>query len=70
MVNNRQKISANIITERMVKEESFEGNPILVVSVPRADGVLSRYLSDKIQKPVHIVVTMRVIIIVHWMRFP
>ncbi len=37
MVNNRQKISANIITERMVKEESFEGNPILVVSVPRAD---------------------------------
>lgn len=37
MVNNRQKISANIITERMVKEETFEGNPILVVSVPRAD---------------------------------
>ncbi|MCM1142264.1 MAG: putative DNA binding domain-containing protein [Muribaculum sp.] len=37
MVNNRQKISANIVTERMVSEEMFEGNPILVVRVPRAE---------------------------------
>lgn len=37
MVNNRQKISANIVTERMVSEEIFEGNPILVVRVPRAE---------------------------------
>lgn len=37
MVNNRQKISANIVTERMVSEEVFEGNAILVVYVPRAE---------------------------------
>lgn len=37
MVNNRQKISANIVTERMVSEEIFEGNPILVIRVPRAE---------------------------------
>ncbi len=37
MVNNRQKISANIVTERMVTEETFEGNSILVVRVPRAE---------------------------------
>jgi predicted HTH transcriptional regulator len=37
MVNNRQKISANIVTERMVSEEVFEGNTILVVRVPRAE---------------------------------
>ena len=70
MVNNRQKISANIITERMVKEESFEGNPILVVSVPRADRSAKPVFVGQDPKPVHIVVTMRVIIIVHWMRFP
>lgn len=37
MVNNRQKISANIVTERMVSEKMYEGNPILVVNVPRAE---------------------------------
>lgn len=37
MVNNRQKISANIVTERMVSEEILEDNPILVVRVPRAE---------------------------------
>lgn len=37
MVNNRQKISANIVTERMVSEETFDGNPILIVRVPRAE---------------------------------
>lgn len=37
MVNNRQKISANIVTEQMVSEEVFEGNPILVVRIPRAE---------------------------------
>ena len=37
MVNNRQKISANIVTERMVSVEAFENNPILVVRVPRAE---------------------------------
>lgn len=37
MVNNRQKISANIVTDSMVKENMFECNPILVVRVPRAE---------------------------------
>lgn len=37
MVNNRQKISMNIVTERMVSEATFEGNSILVVRVPRAE---------------------------------
>lgn len=37
MVNNRQKISANIVTEKMVSEELFDGHPILVVRVPRAE---------------------------------
>lgn len=37
MVNNRQKISANIVTDRMVKVEDFDGHKILVVEVPRAE---------------------------------
>lgn len=37
MVNNRQKISANIVTEKMVSEEIFDGHPILVVRIPRAE---------------------------------
>ncbi|MCM1518599.1 MAG: putative DNA binding domain-containing protein [Pseudoflavonifractor sp.] len=37
MVNNRQKISANIVTESMVTEELFEFNPILAIRVPRAE---------------------------------
>ena len=37
MVNNRQKISANIVTDSMVKIEQLNGRDILVVDVPRAD---------------------------------
>lgn len=37
MVNNRQKISANIVTDRMVTVENVDGNDILVVRVPRAE---------------------------------
>jgi len=37
MVNNRQKINANIVTEHMVTIETFEGNQILVIRVPRAE---------------------------------
>ncbi|MCX4284848.1 RNA-binding domain-containing protein [Duncaniella dubosii] len=37
MVNNRQKISANIVTERMVQIEDFNGHKILVIRVPRAE---------------------------------
>lgn len=37
MVNNRQKISANIVTERMVQIEEFNGHKILVIRVPRAE---------------------------------
>lgn len=37
MVNNRQKVSANIVTDRMVTVESIDGNNILVVRVPRAE---------------------------------
>ena len=37
MVNNRQKISANIVTRSMVKIESVDGKNILVVRVPRAE---------------------------------
>ena len=37
MVNNRQKISANIITDKMVKIEELDGHKILVVHVPRAE---------------------------------
>ncbi len=37
LVNNRQKISANIVTRSMVKIETIEGKNILVVRVPRAE---------------------------------
>lgn len=37
MVNNRQKISANIVTDSMVFPDVFDDNNILVVTVPRAD---------------------------------
>lgn len=37
MVNNRQKISANIVTDSMVRIEELEGRKILVVHVPRAE---------------------------------
>lgn len=37
MVNNRQKISANIVTDSMVKIEPLEGKDILIVRVPRAE---------------------------------
>lgn len=39
MVNNRQKISANIVTDSMVTIETIDGNEILVVKVPRADRI-------------------------------
>ncbi|WP_311956235.1 ATP-binding protein [Halomonas garicola] len=35
-LNNSQKISANILQERHVSVESFEGSAILIVEVPRA----------------------------------
>ncbi len=37
MVNNRQKISANIVTHSMVKQEVIDGKKILVIRVPRAE---------------------------------
>lgn len=37
MVNNRQKISANIVTQSMVRPEVLDGKNILVVRVPRAE---------------------------------
>ncbi len=37
MVNNRQKISVNIVTQSMVKPEVLDGKNILVVRVPRAE---------------------------------
>ena len=37
LVNNRQKISHNIVTNRMVYSSQLEGKDILVVEVPRAD---------------------------------
>lgn len=36
-VNNRQKISVNLMTERRVRVESVEGKDVLVLEVPRAD---------------------------------
>ena len=37
MVNNRQKISANIVTNNMVDIKELNGSKILVVHVPRAE---------------------------------
>ena len=36
-VNNRQKISVNLMTERRVRVETVDGKEILVLEVPRAD---------------------------------
>ncbi len=37
MVNNRQKISVNLMTERRVRIESVDGKEILILEVPRAE---------------------------------
>ena len=37
MVNNRQKISVNLMTERRVHIESVDGKEILILEVPRAE---------------------------------
>lgn len=37
LINNRQKVSTNILTDRLVKIESVDGKEILVIRVPRAD---------------------------------
>jgi predicted HTH transcriptional regulator len=37
MVNNRQKISANIVTQSMVKPEILDGKNILIIRIPRAE---------------------------------
>ncbi len=37
MVNNRQKISANIVTHSMVKPVMLDGKNILIIRVPRAE---------------------------------
>ena len=37
MVNNRQKVSANIVTDRMVTVDNVNGNEVLVINVPRAE---------------------------------
>lgn len=36
-LNNAQKVSINILTERMVRVESYDGKDIVVVDVPRAE---------------------------------
>lgn len=36
MVNNRQKISCNILTDSMVSVESLDGKDVMVIRVPRA----------------------------------
>lgn len=45
MVNNRQKISLNVLTNEMVHEQEVEGKSILVIRVPKA---------DRRQKPVYV----------------
>ena len=37
VINNKQKISLNILTERMVSSKTIEGKDILCVEVPKAD---------------------------------
>ena len=37
MVNNRQKVSVNLMTERRVRIESVDGKDIIVLEVPRAE---------------------------------
>jgi len=37
MVNNRQKVSANILTNGMVWQENINGKDILIIDVPRAE---------------------------------
>ncbi len=36
-INNNRKVSANILTERMVRIESVDGKEVVVIEVPRAD---------------------------------
>lgn len=37
MVNNRQKVNVNILTNRMVKTQDIDGKKVLTIEVPRAD---------------------------------
>ena len=36
IINNRQKVSDNILTDKEVYPEQFDGSFILVINVPRA----------------------------------
>lgn len=44
MVNNRQKVSVNILTNNMVYEQEVEGKQIVVIEVPRADRTFDQYI--------------------------
>ncbi len=37
MVNNRQKVNLNILTNRMVEVQEYDGKQLLVISVPKVD---------------------------------
>lgn len=39
-INNRQVVSVNILTDRMVHAECVDGKDILVIEVPRAERML------------------------------
>ena len=37
MLNNRQKVSVNLLTDKLLRIENVEGKDIIVMDVPRAD---------------------------------
>ena len=37
IINNKQKVSLNILTSRMVREETVDGKTVIVIEVPRAE---------------------------------
>lgn len=64
MVNNRQKVSHNIVTNSMVYVVQIEGKNILVVEVPRAERTIRQFIKVRTLATEHFADGMRATIFV------
>ena len=68
MVNNRQKVSCNILTDSMAVPDKLEGKDVIVIRVPRAERTSRPYMSALTREQEPIAATSREIIIARLMR--
>ena len=67
-LNNRQKVSVNLLTDKLLRIENVEGKDIIVMDVPRADRTSRPVYCGIDPRPAVIGVTVRGIITAHWRR--